>query len=225
MNRATQANRSVAVFDLDGTLVDTAEDIAFSVNHLRLKQGLIALKTEEILKAVGRGAPFLLQKMLEIANDDQSLTDYWLNAFQTHYLKHQGERSVLYPGIVRALEELSDIADLYVLSNKPHAATLCELQKKGIHTVFKKVWGAGQFPALKPDPVGILSACQISRVSVANAVMVGDLWIDIQAGFNAGVHTIYVDWGFGQHAPKEPAPSKTISSPDLLFNTICQLVS
>lgn len=225
MKHVAQTNRGVAVFDLDGTLVNTAEDIAFSVNHLRLKQGLIALKTEEILKAVGRGAPFLIRQMLEIADNNQSLIDHWLSVFQTHYKEHQGERSRLYPGIGRVLEELCEIADLYVLSNKPHAATVGELQKKGIQSFFKKVWGAGQFNELKPDPAGILSACQTSRVPLAKAVMVGDLWVDIQTGFNAGVHTIYVDWGFGQQAPEDPAPSIVIDTPALLVDTIRRFVS
>ena len=225
MNRDADTSRGVVVFDLDGTLVDTSEDIAFTINHLRQRQGLAALKTDEILKAVGLGAPFLLRNMLEIDSSKPDITDHWLSAFQTHYMQHQGERSHLYPGIDAALEALRAFADLYVLSNKPHDATVQEVNKKGIHHHFESIWGAGQFSALKPDPAGIHAACKISDAPHMKAVMIGDLWVDIQAGLNAGVHTIFVGWGFGSDLPRAPAPTRAVSTPRSIPETVRQLIS
>lgn len=196
------------VFDLDGTLVDTAEDIAFSVNYMRQKYGFAPIDTPTVLKAVGRGAEFLIQNTLETRTFDRHRE--LLEEYRAHYRDHQGERSKPYAGIDEALTTLFGIADLYVLSNKPVDATLREIEIAGLSHHFKAVWGGGSFEHLKPDPIGIHTAAAHSGADTSNTVMVGDLFVDLETAARAGVPSLFVTWGFGTLADVRHSPTKTI---------------
>jgi phosphoglycolate phosphatase len=202
----------VVVFDLDGTLTDTSGDIVYTVNFMRSRMGLSDLSKDEVLAAVGRGAPFLLRALLDIEAYKKETFEQLLKVFEEHYLAHQGERSHLYPGIREALTVLEKKYDLYVLSNKPQRSTTSEVQKMGIADHFKAVWGAGAMPALKPDPAGIETAVALSGVSKSKAVMAGDLRVDMEAGRRAGVRTCFVTWGFGSLPGEELRPDAVVSS-------------
>jgi phosphoglycolate phosphatase len=212
------------VFDLDGTLTDTSEDIAFSINHFRHQQGLNALSTQEILKAVGRGASFLIQTLFEIEIGNDGTLKPLLEAFQRHYMAHQGARSMLYPGIELVLRDLATRYDLYILSNKPDAATKKEAVEKGITHYFRDIWGAGVFNELKPHPAGIKAALDKSKVPNTKCIMIGDLPIDIETGRNADVHTIFVEWGFGHLKKNDPRPSLTVNNAPTLADAIDRLM-
>ena len=216
--------RSIVVFDLDGTLIDTSEDIAFTINLVRDERHLPPLTTDEVIAAVGKGAPRLVQRLFGI--EEQNVTEWMpiLEAFNAVYLQHQGEHSVPYPGIEDALKTLSTHYDLYVLSNKPHAATINEVEKHGIAQYFNAVWGAGCFPGLKPDPRGVLTAIERSNSSIEQCIMVGDLSVDMNTGRNAGVKTIYVTWGFGRLNDIDPTPSVIVDSAGAMVEAVNRLL-
>ncbi len=212
------------IFDLDGTLTDTSEDIASSVNFVRRQEGLLSISTAEVLREVGKGAPHLIRETLRPRLADATRLSSLLETFQGHYLEHQGEHSRLYPGIRDALSELSQRYDLYVLSNKRQDATSNEVKTHGIDHLFEHVWGAGAFPRLKPDPAGIVTAVSCSGVSHAKALMVGDLNVDMLTGRNAQVRTIHVTWGFGVLRPEDPIPSASVTSASELVTTVKKLL-
>jgi phosphoglycolate phosphatase len=208
------------VFDLDGTLVNTAEDIAFSVNHMRRTLGLSPLDTLSVLRAVGRGAGYLMQHTLELDSHDTARREELLSAYRDHYRAHQGERSKPYEGIAEALRQTADIAKLYVLSNKPEDATIRELDIAGLSGHFQKIWGAGSFETMKPHPTGVNAAMSHAETDSAHTVMVGDLFVDMETAANAGVHSIFVTWGFGSREDLHHTPSRIATAalqlPDLV---------
>lgn len=218
------APAGVLVFDLDGTLTDTSEDIASSVNFVRRQEGLLPLTTAEVLRQVGRGAPHLIRETLPAGTADAERLPGLLAMFQDHYLKHQGEHSRLYPGIREAVSTLSERYDLYVLSNKRQDATSNEVRAHGIERFFRHVWGAGAFPRLKPDPAGVSEAIALSGLTPARALMVGDLNVDMLTGANARVRTIHVTWGFGVLGTEDPVPSATVRSASELATTVAGLL-
>ena len=212
------------VFDLDGTLTDTSEDIAHSINYMREKLALDPLPTKEVLKAVGKGAPYLLRTLLGFREDEMERLRELAPVFQRHYLAHQGERSALYPGMRDAVVELSEEYDLYVLSNKPDVATKNEVKRNGISQYFREVWGAGVLSDLKPHPVGIETAMALSQVPRSKVLMIGDLTVDIQTGINAKVRTIHVTWGFGTLTADDPQPTVEAGSAAELVARIHELI-
>ncbi len=217
--------RGAVIFDLDGTLSDTSGDIAFSANHIRRTLGLPEMETAEVMALVGHGAPYLLSGLTGIENQSDDKFRALLDEYQAHYLRHQAEHSKLYPGIRALLERLkSDHYDLYILSNKPHPAVLEEVTRKGIDESFKAVWGAGALPELKPHPVGIERAMEMSGVSKAQTVMVGDMSPDIQVATNAGVHSCFVTWGFGTLTDEEALETHEVSTAEVLFSLIHQIL-
>ncbi len=212
------------VFDLDGTLVDTSGDIAFSANHIRKQQGLSPLTVPEVLASVGHGAHHLIVRIAELKQDNDPRIEPLLHTFTRHYLKHQTERSKLYAGIPSALVSLKKHYDLYILSNKPHKAVMQEAERQGIEPFFKAIWGAGALPAMKPNPVGIATAIEKSGVSTSRAIMIGDMVPDIQVGINAKISTCFVNWGFGTLKKGDPEPTITIDAVEDLEPAISRLL-
>jgi phosphoglycolate phosphatase len=223
-NTNSDEARGVAVFDLDGTLVDTAGDIVFTANHIREVVGLEPLGSAEILAQVGRGAPYLLAQLTGIPHEDRERIGAIRREFRRHYLAHQTERSHPYPGIRRALENLGRRLDLYVLSNKPHPAVLGEIAGHDLGAHFIEVWGAGAFEEVKPHPMGVLAALERSGASPDRAVMIGDMDIDTRTAHAAGVHSCFVRWGFGALREDGPTPELIVDAVDELADAVLALV-
>jgi phosphoglycolate phosphatase len=182
------------VFDLDGTLVDTSGDIVAAINHMRGLASLPPLDRAAVLAEVGFGAPHLIERTTE-ASGAAPLPER-LDEFRRHYREHQGTASAIYPGVRSMIDELAAEFDLYVLSNKPHDAAVREIEIRGLGAAFRRVWGAGSLPALKPDPVGVREALRESGVDASRGAMVGDMAIDVATGAAAGVRSFLVSWGF-----------------------------
>ena len=213
MKKNKESKDGALVFDMDGTLVDTSGDIVHSINHIRDMLGQCPLSSEEVLRYIGHGNPHLLSHVTGIEEGDPEL-ERVRQTFREFYLAHQTERSHPYPGIRDALECLARDYDydLYVLSNKPHVAVLAELKGHMLFSYFKAIWGAGALAHMKPDPIGIQTAANMSGLSLLKTVMIGDMLPDIQAARNAGSKSCFVSWGFGKISPEFPTPSAIIDS-------------
>jgi len=96
------------------------------------------------------------------------------------------------------LAALAGEFDLYVLSNKPHEATVREIDIQGLSGFFRDIFGGGRLPALKPDPAGVLEALRSSGLDPSRGAMVGDLIVDMQTGSSAGVSLFLVTLGFAR---------------------------
>lgn len=199
------SGRDVVVFDLDGTLIDTRAEIAAAVNHVRGLRSLAPLTVAAVLAEVGRGAAHLVSRTAGAPAADE--LPELLAEFRRYYREHQGTRSAPYPGIREAVAALGVDRDLYVLSNKPHEATVREIELQGLTGAFRAVWGAGNLFALKPNPAGVLEALRLSGSGAARGAMVGDSAIDVATAIAAGVTPFLATWGFG---PAAGAPGGTV---------------
>jgi phosphoglycolate phosphatase len=210
----------LVVFDLDGTLVDSKQDLALSVNAMRQDLGLSLLPLELIASYVGHGVTVLVRRALgEFAtaeNMEKGLA-FFLNYYREHMLDHTAP----YPGVVEALDKLRT-QKLAVLSNKPVSFSREMLTRLGLAPYFTFVYGGDSFLRQKPDPMGVYRMMEDLEVSAVQALMVGDSDTDVLTGRNAGVWTCGVTYGFGAHTLLETPPDLIIDDlrelPPLLNN-------
>lgn len=181
------------VFDLDGTLIDSARDLAESASELVERYGAPPLSIDDVVPMVGDGAPVLVRRALEQSGLDPN-TPEALAHFMEIYDRRLVEHTRAYPGMREVLSELVSRGALAVLTNKPLAPTARILEKLGLSGFFVEVIGGdGPLPR-KPDPAGLLSV--MSRFP-GPAVMVGDSPADYRTAQAAGCATILAGYGFG----------------------------
>lgn len=187
------------LFDLDGTLVDSLEDLTDAVNHIRGAFAHGPLSVESVRLKVGKGARHLVQQVLpDLAGHD---IDRALGMFLEYNRLHIADKSRLYPGIAAMLRALAaqDLA-LTVISNKNEDLCALILQALDIHSLFARICGGDTYPANKPSPLPVLGEIEALGYDPEECVMVGDSSNDIQAGREAGVRTIACTWGYGGSA-------------------------
>jgi phosphoglycolate phosphatase len=185
-----------ALFDLDGTLIDSREDLALAVNLTRQDFGLPPKTTEEVVACVGEGVRTLIERAVPERPD---LWEAMLERQRAHYLAHGLDNTRLYPGVAETLEALCAAGwRLAVVTNKPGPVTRPILDGLGILRCFGAVVGGGDSPALKPDPAPLFSAAaRMGVVLDAADWMVGDNFTDLEAGRRAGVRRCFCRFGFG----------------------------
>jgi phosphoglycolate phosphatase len=195
---------ALLVFDLDGTLADTKQDLSGSVNHVRHEFGLPALDDDAIARMIGDGARALVERALgELASG--KIIDQGLELFLAYYREHMLDRTTLYPGVEDTLDVL-DRCTLAVLTNKPYRFSRHLLEGLGILDRFVVVYGGNSFDRKKPDPVGLHRIIEDTGMPASSAWMIGDSAVDVRTGRAAGVRTCGVSYGygaggFGNHPP------------------------
>jgi N-acetyl-D-muramate 6-phosphate phosphatase len=188
------------LFDLDGTLVDTAPDLLHAVNKLRWRRGLGPVTLNGFRDRVSRGA----RAMLTIAFEDfDRRTPEGQIALVTELLATYGDHihrdSVLFPGMASVLAQLSDAGVLLgIVTNKPVLLAERLLDAMGLRTRFPVVIGGDSLPERKPHPLPVRTACERLGVLPERALFVGDDARDIEAGKAAGCLTVAVRWGYVQ---------------------------
>lgn len=201
----------LCVFDLDGTLVDTLEDLVLSVNWILAECALSAVSRETVRRAVGNGALTLLKRCFTESaracgkpypgDDAVALA---LVSYRARYDAVCADHAMLYPGMREWVEYLSARGcALAVLTNKPSSAAQLLLRSLGIDRFFRVIAGPETYDALKPDPAGLLAImaeCGIPRSdgsSVDGVYMIGDSVVDILTARNAGVIACGITGGLG----------------------------
>ena len=202
------------VFDLDGTLVDSRIDLANSVNHTRTFLGLAPAANDLIYTYVGDGAFTLLQRALGPGFSEAEIRRA-VELFLEHYNQHLLDNTLLYPGVVEALEQL-DGALLAVLTNKPVGPSISILKGLGVLEKFRFVFGGDSFEQKKPNPMGIFQILSETGIPPQRTLMVGDSRNDIMTGRNAGIPTCGVTYGLAPDQLVDPKP-------DFLIDDIKQL--
>ena len=200
--------KSVLIFDLDGTLVDSKKDLTASVNHVRATFELSALTEDEIAGLIGGGAQDLIRKALGPDVPESELQPS-LRLFLTYYRAHMLDRTVLYPGVRETLDRLQDFR-LAVLTNKPVHFSCSMLDGLGIYRYFSAVYGGNSFDNKKPNPVGIFQILSDTKAHREKAWMIGDSSVDVLTGRNAGVRTCGVTYGYAPETFKETPPDYRI---------------
>ncbi len=204
------------IFDLDGTLIDSKQDLSCAVNATRTHCGLPPLANETVYSYVGEGAPVLLRRALGPEATDGQVQDA-LAFFLAYYNDHMIDHTVLYPGVRETLDRLLAAGvKMAVLTNKPVRMSRLIVEALGVGGHFQRVYGGNSFEQKKPHPIGIetlMAECDAARDLT---MMVGDSGVDIRTARNAQVKSCGVTYGF---QPETLA----VDSPDLLVDRIEEL--
>ncbi len=190
------------IFDLDGTLIDSVDDLANSVNYTLGKLDLPLHTTEEIKSFVGDGVQKLIKRSLGQTHMEKF--DDAFAIFMKHYGTHCTDNTVLYPEVAETISFLAEKYSLAVLTNKSATFSHKILTALKIDSYFKEVLGGDSLPTKKPDPAGILYLADKWGLAPDQLVMVGDHATDIEVGQRAGCKTVFIEGGIGETRGLKP---------------------
>lgn len=183
------------LFDLDGTLLDSAPDLIATLNHLRAELGLAALPADELRHFVSRGAVGLIKAGMPPC-DDETLT-LWRQAFLRHYRENSFVQSRPFDGVELMLKTLNERNVPWgVVTNKMEFLSIPLLEKLGWQSSVSVVVCGDTVSSSKPDPEPVLAACKTIGIDPENGLMVGDDLRDVQAGKHAGCQTAFALYGY-----------------------------
>jgi len=188
----------LVIFDLDGTLLDTLDDLSAAVNHAMEQRGFPQHTRDEYMKMVGHGARNLMSQALPLEYaHDEALIDAALADFRTYYNAHIDVFTKPFPGIPELMTELHRKGiRLAVASNKFQEGTEHLIKEFFPDIPFVAILGNRPGFPLKPDPEVVGEILQKAGLSKADAVMVGDSDTDMETAINGGIHGIAVGWGY-----------------------------
>ena len=208
------------VFDLDGTLIDSAQDLCNSVNAALAQFGRRQLQDPAIASFVGNGAPLLIRRSLALADAidpqqvDENLFAETYAFFLKYYREHKLDFTYAYDGVLEALAALRDLHEapggtkrvMAVLTNKPvrPARGICE--GLGMADHFLHIYGGDSFAAKKPDPMGLRTLMEETGAEPVETVMIGDSQVDMLTARNAGAWALGCAFGFGPQNLMEEKP-------------------
>ena len=193
-----------ALFDLDGTLLDTVDGIAAGLNQALAEQQLGTVAGSQVHDMIGRGAPILIARALALLQVPANATDQnvLLERFYVHYgqiLAREECTPRVYSGVAAGLSELYSLGlRLAVVTNKHQRFAAGLLTRLGLHQWIEVVIGGDSCEHRKPDPQPLQLACAGLRVGVSGALMVGDSTTDVLAARAAGLPVICVPYGYNE---------------------------
>jgi phosphoglycolate phosphatase len=204
------------IFDLDGTLIDSARDLAIATNQTRDHFGLPPLDPKVIQSYVGNGAAMLVRRALGTQASEQLVGEavlYFLKYYRAHALAH----TRLYAGVENLIAGLAaDAHTLAVLTNKPTKISADILAGLGVGVYFTRLYGGDSFPQKKPSPIGISTLMEDTSSRAPETWMVGDSAVDVQTARNAEVQACGVAWGFQPESFAQHPPDILIQEPGQL---------
>ena len=207
------ASRTI-VFDLDGTLIDTAPDLIATLNVVFAREGLPPVPYETARNLIGGGARMMLARGMEAegiavapARIEQLFTD-----FIAHYSEHLADCSRPFPGLVEALDALAaDGCRFAVCTNKLERLSVLLLEQLNLADRFASICGQDTFGIHKPDPEVLRRTVAAAGGTMTHAIMIGDSATDIRTARAAGVPVIAVDFGYSERPVFEFGPDRIIS--------------
>ncbi|MFP5230114.1 MAG: HAD family hydrolase [Acidobacteriota bacterium] len=212
------------VFDLDGTLIDSAQDLCNSVNATLAHFGRDPLPDETIAGYIGNGALMLVQRSLASDGKVPVSEDTLAAAYQyflDYYREHKLDYTYAYDGVLEALTALRTVHDMpdaparamAVLTNKPvrPARAICEAL--GLAPYFLNIYGGNSFSTKKPSPEGLFALMQEASASPEETVMIGDSQVDVETARNAGSWSIGCTFGLSPDSLNTVPPDVLVDSP------------
>lgn len=217
------------IFDLDGTLVDSRQDLIQSVNAMLQHFHRPELPGDAIASYVGDGAPMLVRRALGDPDEEQFVQEA-LEYFLSYYRVHKLDNTHLYPGVKEALETIRDgdgsERRMAVLSNKPVNPSRAIVEALGLGEFFVRVYGGNSFHTKKPDPLGVHTLLEETGTRSDEAIIIGDSSIDVITGRNAELWTCGVTYGFSPRTLDDAPPDVLVDSPSdfvQLFNQVATI--
>lgn len=211
------------LFDLDGTLLDSAPDLAQAVDRMLIDLKFSAAGETLVRQWVGNGSRMLVRRALAFATDNRPLNDSAVEAAQhlffTHYQNCLTDRSRLYDGVMAAVEYWhAQGIRCACVTNKPARFTEPLLDHFGLRQLLPVAISGDSLPVRKPDPAPLLEACRQLGVAVASAVMIGDSRNDVLAARGAGMPVVCVTYGYNHGRPIAEEAA------DLLVDSLAELI-
>lgn len=208
------------IFDLDGTLVDSRDDLANSINAMLRHFHKNELPHEVIASYIGDGAPMLVRRALGDPDDESFVQDALLY-FMAWYREHKLDHTYVYEGIMESLEAIlksreGQALKMAVLSNKPVGPSRAIVDALGLGPYFFQVYGGNSFHTKKPDPAGVQALLEEAAAFPEETIMVGDSNIDILTARNAGIYSVGVTYGLAPHTLQDAPPDVLIDHPQEL---------
>ena len=217
----------IVVFDLDGTLIDTAPDLIGTLNLIFAQEGLPAIAMEQARSLVGAGIRPLIERALvsQGCNLPVEAVDDIFARYIRHYQEHIADASRPFEGVERALDNLHrEGFRLAVCTNKYEGLSVRLLDALGLTQRFVAICGQDTFPMKKPDPEMLRLTIARAGGDPAYAVMVGDSETDVTLARSAAIPVIGVDFGYTSIPMAELNPDRLISHFDALQGAVMELV-
>jgi len=190
-----QMEAALLIFDLDGTLIDSSRDIAWSANETLEAMGHGRMESARIISAIGWGVKMLLEQLMPGEGPERIALAR--EKFLDIYGAHLTVDTVVYPGVVETLDHFASTGKrMAVVSNKPEALSRRALDELGLGGYFAMVVGGDTLPERKPDPAPLRKVMEGLGCGPSATVMVGDSPVDCEAARSAGVPAIAVSYGF-----------------------------
>ena len=186
---------SLAIFDLDGTLLDTLGDLYSAVNFALRKFGFPERTIDEVRSFIGNGVVKLMERSTPDGIDSDA-QQRCLDAFRKYYLQHMSDTTAPYADVRELLLELrAKGVKIAVVSNKLHPAVedLCESYFPGL---IDKAIGVSVEEERKPSPINVIKTMELYSIDADNCIYIGDSEVDVQTAHNARVKCIGITWGF-----------------------------
>jgi phosphoglycolate phosphatase len=217
----------ILVFDLDGTLADTAPDLIATLNVLLAREGLPPHTNDVARVMVGAGARALIESGFSAggARLTQERIQPLVDDFLAHYEQHIADETRLFPGARESLGRFKEAGfNLAICTNKTERLAKLLLERLEVAPLFEAICGRETFPVSKPDGRTLLSTIAAAKGDPARAVMVGDSRTDIDTARNAGAPVVAVDFGYSNPPVRELAPDRVISHYDELWDAATALL-
>jgi phosphoglycolate phosphatase len=214
------------IFDLDGTLIDSREDLANSINAMLIHFGKKELPHEVIASYIGDGAPMLVRRSLGDPDDENFVQDAVLY-FLGWYREHKLDNTYVYDGVKEALAAIQKSRNtasteetlplkMAVLSNKPVGPTRAIVDALGLGPYFFQVYGGNSFHTKKPDPAGVQILLDEAGAQPEETIIIGDSDIDVLTARNSGIYSVGVTYGLAPHTLQDAPPDVLIDHPSEL---------
>ena len=212
--------KKLLIFDLDGTILNTLDDLAASTNYALRRHGLPERTLTQVRAFVGNGIGKLIERAVP-EDCSEAVRKAVLESFSSHYKKHAADKTRPYDGILEVLKELKELGcQMAVVSNKADFAvhSLCEHYFPGIFTF---VIGEQEGIRRKPAPDSVYAVLEQLNTEKKDAVYIGDSEVDAMTAQNAGVDLIAVEWGFRDREVLEAKGAKVIiKAPNEILSTL-----